>query len=248
MTRSEIEEIRATLSRSIQVWTKTGNTGPLLDRRARALAEELTERLGNQPVRGPLDLDIRSMELLALFHWARYQVLPADRDQDDFAAMMTFYRFLLPLAPGKVQPEIREVLTAENEAVALASVAVHNGAQLFDEYTRTGDQEFLTRAIDIFAWSAAVPRVSREDRSRNVMLLQGAIQARYDLTHDEGDLDNLVAGYRALAESIRPASARADALEKLSWALNERHRRAGHRADVDEAVRASQEALRLIDE
>lgn len=217
----------------------------LLDSSLLYLARDLAQTVPQEIEEAAATPDIvEALDVLALLHWIRYEVLPEGRDEDDLQTSLEWYGALLQIAPSLVPEFVRDELAAAGmPADSSAAESTNHGAELLEDYQRTGDGQLLQTAISLFR--DAVGSTPASDPNRPAMLtnLGGALQELFERTGQLRDLDEAIAVSSA-AVSTAPSGHpdRPGYLSNLGAALQRRFGCTGNLQDLDEAITVFREA------
>ncbi|MGA4992209.1 CHAT domain-containing protein [Nonomuraea bangladeshensis] len=173
--------------------------------------------------------------VLAHFHWRRHQALPEGGDGSDWAYAMELFSALRRAVPEEVPAPISDFLATHEDARGTAYN--YCGAQLFDEFERTGAPAALDNAVDMFAKAVAAGPADRPGQRQYLSNLAGACLARFGIAGDRGDLDVAIElGFQAAGLDGGDEEIRAATLGNLATALRTRYEHAGDLSDLDAAV------------
>ncbi len=212
---------------------------PAVPHLARDLAQALNQDFQDADVRAVIE----AMSVLVDVYWARYQLLPEGKNQDDLQACLAWSAALLPAAPGLVPEPVRFYL-ARPDTPADASEANNSGAALYGDYQRSGNIQLLETAITHFREAVDASPVDHPDRPAMLYNLGHALRDRFEHTGRQADLDQAITIGREAVDATpvdhpdRPAM-----LSSLGIALQTRFERNGQQADLDQAITRLTEAV-----
>ena len=218
----------------------TGVLDPVVSRLALDLAGTLT-RDSRDAVAPNV---VEALSVLVTVHWVRCQLLPEGQQQDDLQACLKWSAVLLQAAPNQVPEPVRAYLAGPDRPVdAAAAEANDRGADLYENYERTGNVQFLRTAITHFGEAVDITPVGHPDRPAMLSNLGNALRARFRLTGQQSDLDQAITcGREAVDTAPADHPERSWMLSNLASTLQSRFQRTGHQPDLDEAITYFREA------
>ncbi|MEV4411815.1 hypothetical protein [Catellatospora sp. NPDC049609] len=235
--RRQLPELLAAVEQRL-LQARDGNPEALLDDGALADASAL---LHAASAAKPGVLDVHPATLLALFHWFRYQALPAGENALDLYEALDYFALLMDAVP-EIAPAPARLLTAggRNGPAARAVRAVK-------EITRVGDRED-TQALDaaIDALSAAIAALPSGHPIRADMQASLGVGYGWRYKHhgEIGDLERSITAIRQARTMQPPPTDIRVLLTSLGSVLLQRFQRLGTPADLDESIRALREAAK----
>ena len=152
----------------------TGVLDPVVSRLALDLAGTLTRDSGDAVAPNVVE----ALSVLVTVHWVRYQLLPEGQQQDDLQACLKWSAVLLQAAPNQVPEPVRAYLAGPDTPVDAAAAEANNrGADLYENYERTGNVQFLQTAITHFGEAVDITSIGHPDRPAMVSNLGNALRA-----------------------------------------------------------------------
>ena len=181
------------LIKRVRAAMESGDPTGVLDAATLHLARDLAETFPQEAVVP----DVIALGALVAVHWARYLVLPEGQGQDDLQACLKWSAALLPVAPQLVPEPVRTHLAdADSPAGGSATEATARGADLYENYKRSGNIQLLQTAITLFGDAVGAAPVGHPDRPRYLYHLGIALRARYQRTGQRADLDQAITSFR----------------------------------------------------
>ncbi|MBB5871885.1 tetratricopeptide (TPR) repeat protein [Allocatelliglobosispora scoriae] len=214
------------------------------------------------------DDDGRAWNLIASYHWQRFEALPDGADGADFVAAVFAFTHLIPTAADMIPPGVRH---AFRMALASADIAVSDhgnrvsgiDASPADELERDDPVFLFNSALALLrdpqtadsvaamaqaiAWlDRAAAAIPADDPSRAIALtvLRVALAQRFELTGDVRDLDRAVSvAEQAVAATFADDPNLADRLRALGTALHTSYELTGEIAVLDHEISINERLL-----
>jgi tetratricopeptide (TPR) repeat protein len=209
--------------------TAAQDLSPVLEETALTEARELARTLTDDPD------SLSSRYLLGWLHWCRYQALPEGHDQQALQAAVTMFSACF-ISGIDGLPEPLFPLLADHAAIA--------ATELLGRPQRSDDQRLFEAAADIWQRILTYTPSDHPDRSRRLSNLGVTLQARFEHTGAEEDLD---AAITYLSEAVQATPSghprRAMYLSDLGIALRIRFGYAGVAGDLAAAITYFRDAV-----
>ncbi len=176
-----------------------------------------------------------AMNLLGWLHWYRYQALPDGHDQQDLQVAATMFTSCFINGVGDLPGPLLPFLADQAGPTAI---------ELLHLAQRSGDQESLSAATDLWHRILAATPADHPGLARRLSNLGAALQIRFGRTGAVADLDAAIAYFRQAVQATPADDAdRAMYLSNLGNALRTRFERTGTETDLDTAIYAGQRAV-----
>jgi tetratricopeptide (TPR) repeat protein len=250
------------LEARIERFAGSGDASAVLDPAAQDEAARLIEALGRAggDVRAA---PVAVLRTLAYFHFARFQALPDDQDEDDLQEALGLFSVLASRAPEQVPARILALLSTARRGPAGGSATragaagagaarghpdqhTSAGVRAFREYQRTGRSETLAAAITAFRNAVAASQPGDPALPSRLSNLGGGLLARFRRAGDAADLDDAITAGRRAADLAPPGHTELPAiLSNLGSSLLTRFERTGADPDLDDAITAGRRGAHL---
>ena len=233
----------AALQRRLQQAMNDKSAGGLLSDQAMKEAAILARVAGS-------GADLQASHALGLFHWYRYQVLPAGEDQADYDAAVRCLYSVYQVQPQAVPERLHALFDQAVTGIAgAAQAATGRATALFRAYQLSGQLPLLVQAVDAFR--DALRATPEDDPGRGGYLsnLGTALRTLFERTGDLGMLTEAVdIGRQAVRATPEGHSDRAACLSNLGNALQTLFERTGDLDALTEAAEVGRQAVRDIPE
>ena len=255
------------LEARVEQFADSGDASAVLDPAALDEAGRLLEVIGRAggDVRGA---PVAVLRTLANFHFARFQALPDDQDEDDLQEALALFSVLANRAPEQVPAQILAFLSTARRGPAGGSEAgggatgggatgggaarghpdqhTSAGVRAFREYQRTGRTETLAAAITAFRNAVAATPPGDPSLPSRLSNLGGGLLTRFRRAGDAADLDDAITAGRRAADLAPPGHIELPViLSNLGSSLLTRFERTGAYPDLDDAIAAGRRGAHL---
>lgn len=212
----------------------------ILDEALRTAAVRLLELVGSQTT------DVDAVVTVARVFWLRYLLLPEGQDQADLRQALVLYRAIHEVRPEAVPDELRAAVSADPDDLVtrvFTSLAADFGAAVNE-----GDQQKISASIQKFRQLLDMLPSSHPQRAQIAATLAVAHGSLYGFTSDPADLD---AEITILQSTVTVSGLSASELAFQHLFLGEAHEKRYDRfqrmTDLDAAIKARKESLRLTE-
>jgi tetratricopeptide (TPR) repeat protein len=210
----------------------------VLSQRAPTLAKELWESEDDP------ESNLAVLHAVGWMHWYRFQCLPDDQEELEFAAAIRLLAPVYGARPDMVPDPLRHVFDDQLAPRAQDDGLRERALQQLRQALGNDDSVALDASIGLFGQALAAAAEDDPGRPAMVCNLGMALYTRYKGAGDPADLDRAIeVGEQAVAALPAGHPDRALQLNGLGTALRTRFERTGDPADLDRAVTVSEEAV-----
>ena len=173
------------------------------------LTQEASREAGDLAAMTDPGNDLAAALVLGMFHWFRYQSLPAGEGQDDLAAATRYLGPVYQAEPDVIPEPLRHFYelghTGDGDTGTNPIALTNRAVDLLRTYQRSGDPAVLVQATTLCRAAVAATPAGHPDRAAVLSNLGGALRSLAEHTGDIAVLTQAVESSRAAVPTPPPA-------------------------------------------